>query len=93
MATLRLKERAGTADDMGVTRRILLPAALALASLWGAGAAVAASQPPPSVTAPAPAVAPPVASLDGWASSWTVERDAACRAGHGGGSGCGRCTP
>ncbi|WP_217921275.1 C40 family peptidase [Miltoncostaea oceani] len=47
-----------------MTRRILLPAAAALALLWGAGVAVAASPPPPPPppAVPAPAVAPtPVA--------------------------------
>jgi hypothetical protein len=57
-----------------VTRRFLLPAVVALASLWGAGAAAAQSQPPPPVVStpvttpappqaapPAPVVAPPTA--------------------------------
>ena len=57
-----------------MTRRFLLPAVVALASLWGAGAAAAQSQPPPPVVStpvttpappqaapPAPVVAPPTA--------------------------------
>lgn len=63
--TVPLKDRGSAADERGVTRRVLLSAAVALGALWGAGAAVAASQPPPPpattpapVTTPAPAQAP-----------------------------------
>lgn len=61
-----MKDAPVPTDEPSVTRRILLPAAVVLASLWGAGAAVAASQPPPpaapAVTAPVPTAPPaPVA--------------------------------
>ena len=56
-----------------MTRRFLLSASVALGSLWGTGAAMAAPQPPPPpaavpapVTAPAPPEAP-AAGLDSWA--------------------------
>lgn len=59
ITTLRLKERRAHADTQGVTRRFLLSATVALGSLWGPGAAVTASQPPPPpVTAPAPVTTP-----------------------------------
>ena len=54
-----------------MTRRLLLPAAVVLGTLWGAGAAAAAPQPPPPaasspapppVPAPAPAATPPPAA-------------------------------
>lgn len=68
-------------DEPGVTRRALLPAAVALVSLWGAGVAVAGPQPPPpatpAVTAPAPTTptkpaipagpTAPIGGLDNWA--------------------------
>ncbi len=57
--TVPLKDRGSAADERGVTRRVLLSAAVALGALWGAGAAVAASQPPPPpATAPAPVTTP-----------------------------------
>ena len=52
-----MKEPPARADDIGVTRCILLPAVAALAVLWGAGAAVAQSPPPPPV--PSSPVIPP----------------------------------
>ncbi len=80
-ATSEVKGAVRAAERPLVTRRILLPVAVALASLWGSGAAVAASQPPPPsppppvapVTAPPPATTAPAApaapggGLDAWA--------------------------
>ncbi len=58
-----MKEPSAGADDSGVTRRILLPAVVALAVLWAAGAAAAQSQPAPLLPSPpvaAPAIPPSV---------------------------------
>ena len=68
-----LEDATAPADEQGVTRRILLSAAVALGALWGAGAAAGTPPPPlPPAPAAAPITAPvtpatPAGGADAWA--------------------------